>query len=150
MIAAAAQAGRLEKHSTGNLSGLRMAHMLHLLSCPGTCTPPPQKCHPERIVFQRSRGTCFCLCGRSRALNTVPYLRSLHFARPWSYPPAMGDKFYYAYIIASRSRTIYIGVTGNLSRRVFQHKQKTYEGFSATYNCNRLLWFEPSAKSPTP
>jgi putative endonuclease len=62
----------------------------------------------------------------------------------------MGDKFYHAYIIASRSRTIYIGVTGNLSGRVFQHKQKTYEGFSAAYNCNRLLWFEPSAKSPTP
>jgi putative endonuclease len=54
----------------------------------------------------------------------------------------MDDKFYYAYIVASKSRTLYIGVTGNLSRRVFQHKQKTYEGFSATYNCNSLVWFE--------
>ena len=54
----------------------------------------------------------------------------------------MDDKFYYAYIVASRSRTLYIGVTGNLPQRTFQHKQKTYEGFSATYNCNRLVWFE--------
>jgi putative endonuclease len=52
------------------------------------------------------------------------------------------DKFYYAYIVASRSRTLYVGVTGNLSLRVFQHKEKTYEGFSATYNCNRLVWFD--------
>jgi len=54
----------------------------------------------------------------------------------------MDDKFYYAYIIASRSRTLYIGITSDLSKRVFQHKRKTYEGFSATYNCNRLIWFE--------
>jgi putative endonuclease len=33
-------------------------------------------------------------------------------------------------------------MTGNLQLRVFQHKQKTFEGFSADYNCNRLVWFE--------
>lgn len=59
-----------------------------------------------------------------------------------SYPPTIDDKFYYTYIVASRSRTLYIGMTGNLTRRIFEHKQKTYEGFSATYNCNRLVWFD--------
>jgi putative endonuclease len=54
----------------------------------------------------------------------------------------MQERVYCAYIVASRSHTLYIGVTGNLLKRVFQHKQKTYEGFSATYNCNRLVWFE--------
>ncbi|MGB6686892.1 MAG: GIY-YIG nuclease family protein [Terracidiphilus sp.] len=54
----------------------------------------------------------------------------------------MDEKVYCAYIVASRSHTLYIGMTGDLLRRVFQHKQKTYEGFSATYNCNRLVWFE--------
>jgi putative endonuclease len=44
--------------------------------------------------------------------------------------------------VASRSHTLYIGVTGNLLKRVFEHKQKTHEGFSAKYNCNRLVWFE--------
>jgi putative endonuclease len=39
-------------------------------------------------------------------------------------------------------RTLYIGVTGDLRRRIFQHKWKEYEGFSAKYNCDRLVWFE--------
>jgi putative endonuclease len=49
---------------------------------------------------------------------------------------------YFAYIVASRSHTLYIGMTGDLLKRVFQHKHKTFEGFSADYNCNRLVWFE--------
>ena len=54
----------------------------------------------------------------------------------------MHEEFYYTYIVASRSRTLYIGMTGNLSDRVFAHKRKLHEGFSATYNCNRLISFE--------
>jgi putative endonuclease len=49
---------------------------------------------------------------------------------------------YCTYIMASRSRTLYIGVTGDLLRRVFQHKWKEHEGFTARYNCDRLIWFE--------
>ncbi len=51
---------------------------------------------------------------------------------------------YFTYIIASRSRTLYIGVTGNLHKRVFEHKWKERDGFTATYNCDRLVWFESS------
>jgi len=54
----------------------------------------------------------------------------------------MHDRVYYTYIMASRSLTLYIGVTGDLESRVYSHKQKLHEGFSATYNCNRLVWFE--------
>lgn len=54
----------------------------------------------------------------------------------------MHEGFYFTYIVASRSRTLYIGVTGNLHKRVFEHKLKLHEGFSATYNCGRLVWFE--------
>lgn len=54
----------------------------------------------------------------------------------------MHEGAYFTYIVASRSLTLYIGVTGNLQRRVFEHKRKVHEGFSATYNCNRLVWFE--------
>jgi putative endonuclease len=54
----------------------------------------------------------------------------------------MNDKFYYTYIVASKSRTLHTGVTGALLQRILQHKQKAYEGFSAAYNCNRLVWFE--------
>ncbi len=55
------------------------------------------------------------------------------------------ERTYYASIAASRSHTLYVGVTGNLHKRVFEHKQKTFEGFSAQYNCNRLVWFEQFA-----
>jgi putative endonuclease len=54
----------------------------------------------------------------------------------------MHEEFYYTYIVASRSHTLYIGMTGNLPGRIFAHKRKLYEGFSATYNCNRLVWFQ--------
>lgn len=46
------------------------------------------------------------------------------------------------YIVASLSRTIYIGVTNDLRRRVYEHKMKETPGFTATYNVNRLVWFE--------
>ena len=55
---------------------------------------------------------------------------------------AMGERIYCTYIVASRSRTIYVGVTGDLKKRVFEHKKKLHEGFSAAYNCGRLVWFE--------
>jgi len=54
----------------------------------------------------------------------------------------MHEGFYFTYIVASRSLTLYIGVTGNLHKRVFEHKRKIHEGFSAAYNCDRLVWFE--------
>jgi len=54
----------------------------------------------------------------------------------------MDERVYFTYIVASRSHTLYIGMTGNLLKRVFEHKQRIHEGFSATYNCNRLVWFE--------
>ena len=45
------------------------------------------------------------------------------------------------YILASRSRILYIGVTNSLRRRVLEHKCKRIPGFTARYNCNRLVWF---------
>jgi putative endonuclease len=54
----------------------------------------------------------------------------------------MHEGSYFTYIVASRSRTLYIGVTGNLLKRVFDHKWKEHDGYTATYNCDRLVWFE--------
>jgi putative endonuclease len=51
----------------------------------------------------------------------------------------MQERIYCIYIVASRSHTLYIGVSGNLLKRVFEHKQRAYPGFSAKYNCNRLV-----------
>ena len=54
----------------------------------------------------------------------------------------MREHRYYVYIVASTSRVIYIGVTSDLTRRVLQHRGGVFEGFSKSYRCNRLVWFE--------
>lgn len=51
-------------------------------------------------------------------------------------------KTYYVYMLASRARTLYIGITSDLQRRLWQHSAKCFEGFSSRYHCNRLIWFE--------
>ena len=55
----------------------------------------------------------------------------------------MHAKSSYVYILASqRNGTLYIGVTDDLSRRVYEHKQGMIEGFTKTYNVKRLVWYE--------
>jgi putative endonuclease len=46
------------------------------------------------------------------------------------------------YIMASISRTLYTGVTNDLERRVFEHKNKLTVGFTEKYNVSMLVWFE--------
>jgi putative endonuclease len=49
----------------------------------------------------------------------------------------------YVYILASqRNGTLYIGVTSNLIRRVWEHKSKFVEGFTQQYGVDRLIWYE--------
>jgi len=54
----------------------------------------------------------------------------------------MGEKRYYIYILASRSRNLYTGITNNLERRVYQHKQALVPGFTRKYKIHRLVYFE--------
>jgi putative endonuclease len=56
---------------------------------------------------------------------------------------------YFAYIGASPSRTIYIGITNDLVRRVHEHQMKEIPGLTATYHLNRLVWFEEFADPAT-
>ncbi len=50
---------------------------------------------------------------------------------------------YFVYILASNNNTtIYIGVTNNIERRIYEHKNKVVKGFTNTYNCNKLVYFE--------
>ena len=51
-------------------------------------------------------------------------------------------KDYFVYIISNKSKTIYIGVTNNLERRMYEHKNKLVEGFSKKYNIKSLVYFE--------
>jgi putative endonuclease len=51
----------------------------------------------------------------------------------------------YVYIATNKSRTLYIGVTNNLERRLWEHKQKTGSKFAARYNITRLVYYEEFA-----
>ncbi|MGD0792715.1 MAG: GIY-YIG nuclease family protein [Terriglobales bacterium] len=51
-------------------------------------------------------------------------------------------KSYCVYIMGSLSGTLYIGMTGNLHRRVFEHKFHRIEGFTDKYRVGRLLYWE--------
>jgi putative endonuclease len=53
-------------------------------------------------------------------------------------------KHFYVYIMASNSRhhVLYTGITGNLPRRVIQHKHKLIPGFTSRYNVTRLVYHE--------
>jgi putative endonuclease len=50
---------------------------------------------------------------------------------------------YYVYILASRKDgAIYIGITSDLVRRIYEHRTKAVPGFTSKYNITRLVWFE--------
>jgi putative endonuclease len=51
-------------------------------------------------------------------------------------------KKYYVYIVCSRSGTLYIGMTNNIERRMWEHKAGEFEGFASKYHCNRLVYYE--------
>ncbi|MGC2400794.1 MAG: GIY-YIG nuclease family protein [Acidobacteriaceae bacterium] len=49
---------------------------------------------------------------------------------------------YYVYVVASRTRVLYVGVTNSIKRRTEEHRQGDSPGFTAGYKCGRLVWFE--------
>lgn len=52
-------------------------------------------------------------------------------------------KDYYVYILTNyEETTFYIGVTSNLLKRIYDHKNKSVEGFSSKYNLSKLVYFE--------
>ena len=51
---------------------------------------------------------------------------------------------HYVYIMTNKSRTLYTGVTNDLERRVFEHKNKLKRGFTSKYNITKLVWFDES------
>ncbi len=55
---------------------------------------------------------------------------------------APGSKEYYVYIMANRSRTLYIGMTNNLERRVREHREGRGSTFAAKYRIHRLVYYE--------
>ena len=54
-------------------------------------------------------------------------------------------KQYYVYIMTKRSKTLYIGVTNNLQRRMYEHKHHLMAGFTSKYDLTRLVYFEETS-----
>ncbi len=52
------------------------------------------------------------------------------------------EHHYYVYIVASRTHALYCGMTNSIRRRVEEHREGKISGFSAAYQCNRLVWVE--------
>ena len=60
-----------------------------------------------------------------------------------------GSKTYYVYIMANQSRTLYVGITNNIRRRVCQHREKLVEGFTNRYKIDTLVYVETFGDSLT-
>ncbi|MHB8339108.1 MAG: GIY-YIG nuclease family protein [Ignavibacteriaceae bacterium] len=55
----------------------------------------------------------------------------------------MKNHNYYIYILTNKyNKVIYVGMTNNLDRRLFEHKNKMLEGFTKKYNVDKLVYYE--------
>lgn len=55
----------------------------------------------------------------------------------------MSEKTYYVYLLTTwNNKVLYTGVTNNLERRIYEHKNKLIDGFTKKYNINKLVYFE--------
>jgi putative endonuclease len=53
------------------------------------------------------------------------------------------ENLYYIYLLANwNNKVLYVGITNNLMRRVYEHKSKLVKGFSEKYNLTKLVYFE--------
>jgi putative endonuclease len=92
----------------------------------GVLVSPPRRRGSSVFVSCPRRQRSLCLC-HSRAGGS----------------PEVKMRSYYIYILASeRNGTLYVGVTNNIKRRVYEHKQGSIPGFTKKYNVHQLVYFE--------
>jgi len=55
----------------------------------------------------------------------------------------MKQKYYYVYILSNKyNNVLYVGITNDLIRRVYEHKNKLVDGFTEKYNVDKLVYYE--------
>jgi len=54
----------------------------------------------------------------------------------------MSDKAYYVYILSSFNKVLYIGITSNLRKRIWEHREGIVEGFTKRYHVKTLVYYE--------
>jgi putative endonuclease len=52
----------------------------------------------------------------------------------------------YVYMLACKTRRLYVGMTNDIAHRVWQHRTKAVEGFTSKYNIDRLVWYESTGQ----
>ena len=77
------------------------------------------------------------------AISTYNLLPSRHCERSEAIPLLNMDKQYYVYIMTNKKHTVlYTGVTSDLRKRVYQHQEKTTDGFTQKYNVSKLVYYQ--------
>ena len=58
----------------------------------------------------------------------------------------MTEKSYYVYLLTNwNNKVMYVGITNDLQRRIFEHKEKSVKGFTEKYNVHKLVYFEQTS-----
>ena len=58
----------------------------------------------------------------------------------------MTEKSYYVYLLTNwNNQVMYVGITNNLERRIYEHKEKIVKGFTQKYNVNKLVYYEQTS-----
>ena len=78
------------------------------------------------------------------SLQTLPHVIP-NAVRNLEPMPARRDCQYYVYILTNRTRTLYVGVTNDLERRMYEHKNKLVPGFTSKYNITWVAHYEQTS-----
>src|SRR6187455_2754094 len=109
-----------------------------------------ETCHPEALFAEGSLASQRRSFGRGRTLPQDDTLGHVILRRSLPTPAPAGRcrgddievvtmiKEYYVYIITNQSPTLYTGMTSNLMRRVYEHKNKLVKGFTSKYHIHSL------------
>ncbi len=58
----------------------------------------------------------------------------------------MGEKEYYVYLLTNwNNKVMYVGVTNDLQRRIYEHREKNVKGFTEKYNIKKLVYYEQTS-----
>jgi len=79
----------------------------------------------------------------SRFLGFPRNDKNINYDTPSKGRDLLNNRMYYVYILTNwDSKVMYVGMTNELQRRIYEHKNKLIEGFTKKYNINKLVYFE--------
>jgi len=85
---------------------------------------------------------CHFECSEAESRNLINYPNSINNSK---LSKTAFNKTFYVYIMASKTGTLYVGMTNNIERRVYEHKNHLILGFTDKYKVERLLHVETTS-----